>query len=69
MLAEDVPQVRPLQTDAAHVVVRDLDQLLQAEQPRVLRQPRGLDLLPRHVAQGLDKVHDGRLRAEISTRI
>ena len=37
VLAEDLPHAGPLQTDTVHVVVRDLDQLLQAEQPGVLR--------------------------------
>ena len=36
MFPEDIPQVRPLQTNAVHIVVRDLDQLLQTEQARLL---------------------------------
>ena len=36
VLAEDLPHAGPLQTDTVHVVVRDLDQFLQAEQPGVL---------------------------------
>jgi hypothetical protein len=33
---KNIPQIRPLQTDAVHVVVRDLDQLLQTEQSWLL---------------------------------
>ena len=36
VLAEDLPHAGPLQTDTVHVVVRDLDKLLQAEESRVL---------------------------------
>ena len=31
---EDLPDARPLQTDATHVVVGDLDDLLEAEHAR-----------------------------------
>jgi hypothetical protein len=37
VLAEDLPDARPLEPDPGHVVVRDLDELLQAEEARVIR--------------------------------
>ena len=36
VLAEDLPHAGPLQTDTVHVVVRDLDKLLEAEQSWML---------------------------------
>ena len=58
VLAENCPQTRPLHADAPHVVVGDLDDLLQREQPRIVRHAGALDLLPRHVTQRLHKVYD-----------
>ena len=55
VLADDVPDARPLQADAAHVVVGDLDDLLQ----RVHARRRGGQLVLGHVAQPLDKLDDG----------
>lgn len=64
MLSEDEPNRRPFETDTTHVVIRNLDQLLQAEDAWLLRQTRRLDLLPRDVTQRLNKVDDGSLRVE-----
>lgn len=37
VVAEHLPDARPLQTDTPHVVVRNLDDLLQTEHPRLSR--------------------------------
>ena len=66
VLSQDVPQIRPLKTDTVHVVVRDLDQLLQAEQPRMLGCSRGLDLFPRDIAQRTNEVDNCGLGKSIS---
>lgn len=62
MLSQDEPDRRPFEADSAHVVIGNLDELLQAEDARLLRQTRRLDLLPRDVTQRLNKVDDGSLR-------
>lgn len=64
VLAQNIPHVRPLQTDTVHVVVRDLHKLLQAEQPGVLGEARGLDLLPRDVTQRPNEVDNCRLQTK-----
>lgn len=62
MLSENLPDVGPLETNPTHVVIRDLDQLLEGEEARTIRSARRLDLLPRDVAEGLDELDDGRLK-------
>jgi len=54
VLAQHLPDARPLEADAAHVVVGDLDQLLQTEHARVRRLA---ELVHRHAAQRAHKVH------------
>lgn len=38
MLSQDIPQIGPFKTNPIHVVIRDLDQFLQTEESRVLRE-------------------------------
>lgn len=64
MHSENLPDVGPLETNSTHVVVRDLDQLLEGEETRTIRSARRLDLLPRDVAEGLNELDDGGLGNE-----
>lgn len=59
--ADDLPNVRPFESDTAHVVVGNVHQLLQREQSRLRTGGRRLDLLPGHLAEGFDKVDNCRL--------
>lgn len=54
VVSYDLPDPRPLQPDAVHVVVGDLHDLLQAEHPGLVR--RG-QLVHGHRAQPPDEVH------------
>lgn len=61
VVSYDLPNARPLQPDAVHVVVGDLHDLLQAEHPRLVR--RG-QLVHGHRAQPPHKVHWRRSETE-----
>lgn len=61
VFSQDVPQIRPLETNPIHVVVRDLDQLLETEQSRMLGEAGGLNFFPGNIAQGLDEIYDSSL--------
>ena len=67
MLSQNVPQIRPFETNTVHVVVRDLDQLLQTEQPGVLRHTGRLNLYPRDIAERPHEVDNGSLAQYINT--
>ncbi len=61
MLPDDIPKIGPLKTDTTHVVVGDLDKLLQTEQPRMLRKTGWLYLFPSDITQSLHEINDGSL--------
>lgn len=54
MITYHLPDPGPLEPDAAHVVVRNLHDLLQAEHARVRR---GGQLVHRYSTQPTDKIH------------
>jgi hypothetical protein len=58
VFAKNIPKIGPLEPNARHIVVGDLDKLLQAEHPRMLRKAGGLNFLPRYVAKCLDEVNN-----------
>lgn len=61
MVSDDLPDPGPLQPDAAHVVVRDLHYLLEAEHSRV--RGRG-QLIHGHGAEPAHKINWGWRREE-----
>ena len=65
---ENHPDAAPLQPDAVHVVIRNLDELLQAKHTRPCGRAGRLDLFPRDFAESLDKVDDGRLHGQLLAR-
>jgi len=62
MLPNDDPHVRPLDTNALHIISTNFDKFSYREQPRVVRLSRRLDLFPRNVTERLDVMNDGSLR-------
>ena len=61
VFSKDIPEIGPFETNSVHVIIRNFDQLLQAEHTWVLRQPGRLYFLPRDITECLDKVNDGSL--------
>jgi hypothetical protein len=61
VFTKDVPDAGPLETNTIHIVVRNVDQLLQAESAGLLRHTRRGYFLPRDIAKRSDEVDDGRL--------
>jgi len=57
MISHHAPNLRPYETNALHVEVRDLDQLLEAKDARLST----IDLGRRDIAQASHKLNDGIL--------
>jgi hypothetical protein len=64
VLSDDEEHGGPFETDAVHVVVANLDELLQAEHSRLFGETGSLNLLPRDFRKRTDEVNDGGLREE-----
>ena len=64
VVADDLPDARPLETDTPHVVVRDLDDLLKAEHARACNTRQ---LLHGHGAQSAHKLNCAQYGQSYST--